>query len=190
MSLAVAHTQGRNAKTDAVGDSSEVPASAALEFRSLPPAVVSPINVRNLERLLFHHPCASTRRFLVSGFRYGFDIGFRGSFRTPNARPRNLRTAVDNEALVTAAINKELVRGHTSGPFLQPPFFDTHCSPLGSDPKPDGSVRLILDLSSPRGDSVNEGISKEEFSCSYSSFDDAVQLVRHWGRGHSWEKLT
>ena len=155
----------------------------------LPRGLVTPINVDNLDRLLLRHPCVKTRNFLVSGFRFGFDIGFRGVFHTPNARPRNLRSARDNERLVSEAINKELVRGHTSGPFPSAPFPDTHCSPIGSAPKPDGSVRLILDLSSPRGDSVNDGISQEEFACTYSKFDEAVRIIQHLGRGSYMGKI-
>ena len=104
-----------------------------------------------------------------------------------NARPRNLLSARRNPEGVSEAIAKELSRGHTSGPFPFPPFPHTHCSPIGAAPKPDGSVRLILDLSSPRGDSVNDGISKEEFACTYSKFDDAVSIVLHLGR--FWVKL-
>ena len=59
----------------------------------------------------------------------------------------------------------------------------THCSPIGSAPKPDGSVRLILDLSSPRSDSVNDGISKEQFACKYAKFDDAIAIVLSLGPG-------
>ena len=95
----------------------------------------------------------------------------------------NLRSALDQEELVTEAILKEVVRGHTSGPFPYPPFPHTHCSPIGAAPKPDGSVRLILDLSSPRGDAVNDGISKEEFSCTYTKFDDAISILLHLGKG-------
>ena len=136
-----------------------------------------------LARYLASYPCPGTRDYLIAGFSHGFDIGFRGSFDDPNSRPRNLRSALDHEESVTEAIVKELSRGHTSGPFPFPPFPHTHCSPIGSAPKPDGSVRLILDLSSPRGQSVNDGISKEEFSCKYAKFDDAVSIVLHLGQG-------
>lgn len=159
------------------------PDAGSFPFHRLPLGVVSPINIEVLEHLLQDYPCPGTRNYLVSGFRHGFDIGFRGSFIVPNARPRNLMSARNNVNQVSEAIAKELSRGHTSGPFPFPPFPHTHCSPIGSAPKPDGSVRLILDLSSPRGDSVNEGISQEEFSCKYSKFDDAVSIVLHLGQG-------
>ena len=122
-------------------------------------------------------------RFILDGFAQGFDIGVRGAFTNNNTRPRNNLSARRQPAKVMEAIRKEIERGHTAGPFVNPPFRDTHCSPIGSAPKPDGSVRLVLDLSQPRGDAVNEHISREEFSCTYSTFDDAVKMVRTLGRG-------
>ena len=153
------------------------------DFNPLPLRVESPINVDILEHFLMPYPCPGTRDYLLRGFRHGFDIGFRGPFNEVDSRPRNLRSARSNPEGVTEAIAKELRRGHTSGPFPFPPFTHTHCSPVGAAPKPDGSVRLILDLSSPRGDSVNDGISKEDFTCKYSKFDDATSIILHtWGR--------
>ena len=48
--------------------------------------------------------------------------------------------------------------------------------------KSDGSVRLGLDLSSPRGASVTSDISREEFAVRYTSVDAAVAIVRSLGR--------
>ena len=79
---------------------------------------------------------------------------------------------------VSAAILKELLRGHTTGPFHAPPFSLFHCSPLGAVPKNDNTISLILDLSAPVGFSLNDGIPPEMFSVRYSSFDSAVSLVR------------
>ena len=55
--------------------------------------------------------------------------------------------------------------------------FHYHLSPIGGVPKLDGSTRFILDLSSPRGNSINDGIPKEPFSVKYVKFDDAVDMV-------------
>ena len=147
----------------------------------LPSGIVSPIRVDALQALLVDYPNSRRRTYLLNGFRFGFDIGFRGEFVDLHARPRNLLSSLENPAGVSEAIQKELTRGHTSGPFSSPPFPFTHCSPIGAAPKPDGSVRLILDLSSPRGDSVNDGISQEDFACKFSNFDDAVTIVQRLG---------
>lgn len=57
-------------------------------------------------------------------------------------------------------------------------------SPLGVVPKKEvGKFWLIHHLSYPKGDSVNDGISKDEASVSYVSFYRAVVLVRDAGPG-------
>ena len=109
-------TQGRTARNE-----QDIQALDS-HFNPLPLSVISPINVDVLERFLAGYPCPSTSRYLITGFRYGFDIGFRGSFDDPNARPRNLLSARENVAQVSEAVLKELSRGHTSGPFPFPPF--------------------------------------------------------------------
>ena len=74
---------------------------------------------------------------------------------------------------VDVAIRKEVLRGHTLGPFVNKPIHNLHISPLGAVAKKDDTYRLIMDLSSPVGSAINEGISKDEFSVSYSTFDQA-----------------
>jgi len=57
--------------------------------------------------------------------------------------------------------SKKLNRGHTYGPYE----------------KQDGALRIILNLSSPKGSSINDGIAKESFLVKYAKFDDAVVMV-------------
>ena len=53
-----------------------------------------------------------------------------------------------------------------------------HVSPLGVIPKSEsGKQWLILDLSSPEGGSVNDGINKELCSLSYMSVDEVAARV-------------
>ena len=125
--------------------------------------------------------------YIIDGLRNGFDIGFTG--QGTESRPNNLKSAQQNKDAVQQAINKEISRGHTAGPFPDPPFTQTHCSPIGSAPKKDGSVRLIMDLSQPHGTSINDGISKDQFSCEYSHFDEATDLVNKDGPGSLMCKL-
>ena len=155
--------------------------------RGLPAGVVTPIDVDALASLLASCPYTCARQDVLQGFTRGFDIGFRG-LGLPT-RPRNLRSARDVPDAVSAAIALELQRAHLAGPFRAAPFPCLHCSPLGAAPKPDGSVRLILDLSSPRGCAVNEGNDPELFSVRYSSFDDAVRLVAHVGPSAALAKI-
>ena len=102
---------------------------------------------------------------------------------------KNLPSATDNPEQVTAAIIKELERGHTAGPFTHPPFENFRCSPLGAVPKKDGTHHLIIDLSSPSGLSINEFISKEDYSVTFSKFDDVVSMVKSLGKSALMAKL-
>ena len=60
-----------------------------------------------------------------------------------------------------------------------------HCSPFGVIPKKNkpNKWRLILDLSSPEGQSINDGIGKDMASLTYISVDDVVAVIRKAGKG-------
>ena len=51
------------------------------------------------------------------------------------------------------------------------------CNPLGARDKPDGSIRLILDLFQPEGQSVNAHIDPLEFTVQYTSVDEAIAHI-------------
>jgi len=56
-------------------------------------------------------------------------------------------------------------------------------------PKKNGGHRVILNLSMPFGDSVNDFIDKQCYSMRYSRFDDALKLIQRTGRGALLGKL-
>ena len=64
-------------------------------------------------------------------------------------------------------------------------------SPFGVIPKRNrpGKWRLIVNLSAPEGNSVNNAISSELSSVCYASIDDAVSFIRHLGGGCLLAKL-
>lgn len=66
-----------------------------------------------------------------------------------------------------------------------------HISRFGVIPKPKqpGRWRLILDLSSPEGHSINDGIDPDISSVSYASVDDAVTQILRLGRGTMMAKV-
>ena len=66
-------------------------------------------------KLVEGYPDKKLRDAVLNGLRNGFDIGFNG-IAFPTA-PRNLRFARDNEEQVSAAVQLEVTRGHTAGPF-------------------------------------------------------------------------
>ena len=52
-----------------------------------------------------------------------------------------------------------------------------------------GKWRLILDLSSPEGGSVNDGISRKLCSLSYLAVDNVAKVALQLGRGAKLAKL-
>ena len=149
--------------------------------------VYSPIDVSRLANVLYHHPDRALTQFLLHGFTHGFDIGYRGPITAGSSK--NLFSARSHAIDVTAALNKEVSRGHTLGPYDVPPFPILHVSPLGAVEKKDSTYRIILDLSSPKGQAVNDGIDQADYSVRYSSFDDAVDLVHSLGPGSTMAKI-
>ena len=157
-------------------------------FKPLPLSVENThVNITRFAELLHGHPDRHQVEYILHGLRHGFDIGFQGQIL--GHTPRNNKSARDNHIKVTLAINKEISRGHTAGPFHQPPFQVNHISPLGAAPKQDGSCRLVLDLSQPQGESINDYIDKTEFPCSYMHFDTATELVVRVGMGCYLSKI-
>ena len=94
--------------------------------------------------------------------KYGFPIS-----RDPNADPPvpsncNHKGATEYPDAVDEYLKREIEKGATIGPFTLPPFVkDIGISPISSRPKKDSQERrIILDLSWPHGNSVNDGIDK------------------------------
>ena len=161
--------------------------SAINATNPLPTTVTTPVNVNNFCYALKTHPNQELVNYLINGLTYGFSIGFHGPHTATN--PKNLRSATLHPDSVTSALQKEIERGHTSGPFSQPPWPSLHCSPLGSREKKDGTRRLIMDLSQPEGVSINDHIDKEDYPCDYTHFDKATDLVRQHGRNSLLSKI-
>ena len=154
---------------------------SVVETNLLPSHIKTTVNISALRSLASDHPDKKLCKYIIDGLTFGFKTGFIGPLT--ETRPKNNLSARNNEEKITKAIIKEVQRKHTSGPFDHPPIPRLHCSPIGSTEKPDGSARLVMDLSQPEGSSINEGIDREEFSVHYTHFDEATRMVRSAGRG-------
>ena len=129
---------------------------------------------------LNRHPNRRDAALLISGFKDGFSLGFTGERRPLSSK--NLKSAREHKEILLAKIGKEISLGRIVGPFHSPPFGNFRCSPIGLVPKRNpGEFRLIQHLSAPRGSSVNDFIDSELCSVSYTSFDEAVNLVARLG---------
>ena len=187
--LATSSTSASNVKkTTLLSTASTAPAPLSdLKFNPLPKGITTPVNIVNMMQCLSQHPERHMVNYIINGLINGFDIGYANS--SLKHCTHNLRSATEHTKDVTTAINKELDRGHMSGPFSSAPLQKLHCSPLGSREKKDGSRRLIMDLSQSRGGSINEGIDKESFKVQYSHFDDATDLVYKMGTNCLMSKI-
>ena len=72
-----------------------------------------------------------------------------------------------------------------AGPFESPPVPNLQVSSFGVIPKKGqpGKWRLIVDLSSPGGASVNDGINPDDFTLHYITVDQIIRLVSRLGKG-------
>ena len=148
------------------------------------PRCPSPICLANWERFLATHPDQGFATFIFNGLSAGFRIGFdRSTTRLHSTRKNHLSASV-NPSVVRDRIRSERDLGRLVGPVHQSYLPYLHVSPIGLVPKKGqlGQWRMIVDLSFPRGHSINYGISKGFCSLSYASVDDAVEWILYLGR--------
>lgn len=87
-----------------------------------------------------------------------------------------LPSAFEHASFISEQLAASCLRGETAGPFDTPPFPFMRCSGIGAVPKKNGKLRMIHHLSSPTGNSVDDGIPPRPFSLTYVSIDDAIDL--------------
>ena len=110
-------------------------------------------------------------------------IGCKGKFRNPS-KATNAPSAYENGAQVTDAICDWLSKGFAYGPVnLDEVPSSAKFSGIMTRPKPNGSVRIILNLSAPKGSAVNEGIDNSEFPTVMSSTTKWLRVLNQAGRG-------
>ena len=144
------------------------------------------------EELLSEHPDRAFAGYIARGIQQGFRIGFDPGRCRLKARPANMPSAEEHPEVVSEYIGQEVAQGRlVELEASTAKALDVHTSPLGVIPKKSkpNKWRLILDLSSPSGHSVNEGIAKELASLSYVSVDEVVLRVLLLGRGAFMAKM-
>jgi hypothetical protein len=131
------------------------------------------------------------RKYLVDGFKFGFKIPFEGprKFRKTD----NLNSAKENLDILREKIRIEIESNRVAGPFNEKPFPNFQGSPLGLVPKKSNEAiadyRVIHHLSYPEGTSINDGIPNEFKSVQYQNVEDAVSLMRIYGKNCGLFKL-
>ena len=102
-------------------------------------------------------------------------MGFNYELARCKQAERNMRSAIEHPEVVRDYLARERSEGRVLGPFSLTAFPFVQVSRFGVIPKSSGKWRLIIDLSSPEGSSVNNGIAPELCSMRYASIDEAVR---------------
>ena len=154
--------------------------------------IVTLLRVEAWHSHLHHFPDKRFSRFILRGLREGFRIGFESlhPYRSSN---RNLKSAHEHPTAVQTYLDREASLRRIF-PLTQEEARAEQriqISPFGVIPKRGKPVkwRLIIDLLSPTGRSVNDGVTQELCSISYTSVDEAVKLVQRLGRGTLLAKM-
>ena len=124
--------------------------SEVLEYEDLEwDNIITPIKVEafmDLMRKSGYHKQKSD--YLINGFKYGFDLGYRGPLNRKN-QASNLPTklGVESQTELWNKIMKEVKEHRYARPFKKPPTEYYVQSPLGLGPKAGGKTHLIFHLS-------------------------------------------
>ena len=144
--------------------------------------VYTPLHLEQWIQELSGHPDSSFASYILEGIQRGFRIGFDRSLNLVSAST-NLHCS--NPDIVSDYLTREVALHRMwRCPTVVVPK-GVHLSPLGIIPKKNkpGKWRMIVDLSSPQGASINDGISSEVASLQYTSIDHLAALVVAEGRG-------
>ena len=143
----------------------------------------TPLRPNQFAQELCFHPDQAQVSYVVEGLRDGFKLGFEDRCHLKSAR-RNKATAFKYPKVIDDYLCSETKLGRVAGPFTTPPIRQLRISSFGIIPKKGqlGKWRLIVDISSPGGRSVNNGIDPEKFSMQYVRVDDIIRMVVRHGR--------
>lgn len=130
------------------------------------------------------HPNQDQAHYVLQGILHGFRIGFDAPVNLKQSK-KNKPSAYQHPVVIDAYLNNEIQLGRVAGPFDSPPMPSLHTSSFGVIPKKGqpGKWRLIIDLSSPHGHSINDGIDPAAWSLHYIKIDDVVHMLANLGKG-------
>ena len=109
-----------------------------------------------------------------------------------NQQNANLPSTHEHPEVIDKYKQEELNLGRIVGPFekgdLQPPV---HIHRFGIIPKKhqEGKYRLIVDMSYPDGESINDGIDPDVCSLTYLKLEEVVHTVDRKGKGALLAKM-
>lgn len=152
--------------------------------------ITTPLNSGVWSAMLADHPDKQFVNYILKGIEQGFRIGCHVDSPLQSAK-HNMLSASQHQEIIDNYLKEECARGHVAGPFKEEQAIGMHISRFGVIPKKSqpGKWRLIVDLSHPKGSSVNDGIDPSLCSLSYTSVDEAANRILQLGRGTLMAKL-
>ena len=119
---------------------------------------------------------------IVGNINNGAKIGCQGPCRRPTIA-KNTTGCYEDGYKISDAICSWIKKGFVMGPVnMSDVPEDAKFSSLMTRPKPNGSCRIILNLSAPKKRSVNDGIKKSEFPAKMSSTTAWLRVLKKAGR--------
>jgi hypothetical protein len=152
--------------------------------------VQSGINIQFFrEKLVDYHD-----NIICEFLEFGAPVVYEGEFVGSEFITKNHKGATDFSKEIEKYLKKEASYGAIIGPFFKNPFCcDFKISPLNTHlntviKKDSVERRVILDLSYPVGNSINDGISQEYYlgkkiNICYPNVDDFVDIIKLKGQG-------
>ena len=147
----------------------------------------TPLRLQAWQKALADHPDQPFAQYMLNGIANGFHIGADRAISL-RSNTTNMPSVRQHPQLVEAHIRAESTAGRLLGPL--PPLLSglVQTSPIGLIPKPQ-KWRLIVDLSSPAGSSVNDAIAPDKCHMRYASVWEAAQIIQQLGVGTQLAKL-
>ena len=117
------------------------------------------LNIEAWEKHLKDYP----DKHLIQYLKFGFPLSIKDAYTLKNTSISNHLSAIAFPQQVSAYLHKEISLGAMLGPMTSPPCEDFHCSPLLTRPKDKDKRRVIVNLSYPKGNSVNDLVDRQHF---------------------------
>ena len=160
--------------------------SGVFNYKEARITVPSGLNILNWRRYLSTYDIP----ILLEYLQFGFPLNIDYNLFTFNETTTNHASANMYPLGVDKYFKDELEYGAIVGPLKD----KLHCSPLMARKKPDGGVRVIVDLSWPLDGGVNSCVPSNyfdfiQFQLKYPSIDNVVEKIKQFGPTYKLFKI-
>lgn len=139
---------------------------------------IHPYQLRDWEDCLANRPDPRFTAYITNGIHEGFRISYDYQSHSCKRVRGNMCSAADHPEVVQEYIAKECAEGRTMEPFDPSKLPEVQTTRFRVIPKRNSNGwQLILDLSSPEGWSMNDGINPDLCSLFYVTIDDATRAI-------------